>query len=160
MNKVKTKNSEGFFGCNQKLKRFFSRRQVISKKKKVFTEILSDFPAEIRNSNVFSGRNWVISPPKKRSSSQKYHKIRCSPQKLRKYRSFANTNLGLDLHSSSPKPVNFFEAQSSLGGAQFSFGGARPRNAPSWRRVCFHAKTHFVPVALSLEKSLKIIIIS
>ena len=49
----------------------------------------------------------------------------------------ANTNLDLDLHSSSAKPVNFFGAQSSLGGAQFSFGGAqaviwgaRPRNAP------------------------------
>ena len=35
----------------------------------------------------------------------------------------ANTNLGLDLHSSSPEPVNFFGAQSSLAGAQFSFGG-------------------------------------
>ena len=37
-----------------------------------------------------------------------------------------NTNLGvlgLDLHSNSPKPLNFFGAQSSLGGAQFSFGG-------------------------------------
>ena len=45
--------------------------------------------------------------------------------------------LGLDLHSSSTKPVNFFGAQSSLGEEQFSFGGhtqsfggARPRNAP------------------------------
>ena len=41
-----------------------------------------------------------------------------------------NTDFGLDLHSSSPDPVNFFGAQSSLGGAQFPFGGARPRNAP------------------------------
>ena len=58
-----------------------------------------------------------------------------------------NTNvevLGLDLHSNSPKLVNFFGAQSSLGGAQFSSGGgaqaviwgARPRNAPSWRWAC------------------------
>ena len=38
-----------------------------------------------------------------------------SPQKLRA----VNTNLGvfgLDLHSKSPEPVNFFGAQSSLGG--------------------------------------------
>ena len=57
-----------------------------------------------------------------------------------------NTNLGvlgLDLHSSSPKPINFFGAQSSLEGAQFSFGGhkqsfggARPRNVLPWCRAC------------------------
>ena len=60
-----------------------------------------------------------------------------------------NTNLGvlgLDLHSSSPESVNFFGAQSSLGGHNFrlgglkqSFGGARSRNAPAWRRVCVRA---------------------
>ena len=65
-------------------------------------------------------------------------KSRVSPQKLRKWA--VNTNLGilgLDLHSNSPQPVNFFGAQSLLGGAQFSFGGhkqsfgrARPWNAP------------------------------
>ena len=45
--------------------------------------------------------------------------------------------LGLDLHSSSPEPINFFGHSPRLGGAQFlfgghkqSFGGARPRNAP------------------------------
>ena len=54
---------------------------------------------------------------KTRSLSQKRHEIRCQFTK--------NTNLGLDLHSSSPEPVNFFGAQSSLGGAQFSFGGAQ-----------------------------------
>ena len=32
------------------------------------------------------------------------------------------SNLGLDLHSGNPEPVNFFRAQSLLGGAQFSFG--------------------------------------
>ena len=59
---------------------------------------------------------------KKGSSSQKRHEIRCQSTK--------NTNLGLD-------PVNFFGAQSSLGGHGFrlgrhkqSFGGARPRYAP------------------------------
>ena len=42
----------------------------------------------------------------------------------------ADTNLGLDLHSSSPEPGNFFGAQSSLGGAQFSFGGHGPGMPP------------------------------
>ena len=48
----------------------------------------------------------------------------------------------LDLHSSSPELINFFGAQSSLGEAQLSFGGhkqsfggARPGNAPPWRRA-------------------------
>ena len=54
---------------------------------------------------------------------------------LQKKRSAKYTNLGFDLHSSSPEPVNFFGAQSSLGGHKQSFGGARPRYAPPWRRV-------------------------
>ena len=60
-----------------------------------------------------------------------------SPQK--------NTNLGLDLHSSNPDPVNFFGAQSSLGGGHSfclgghkqSFGGhGSGMPPPPWRRVC------------------------
>ena len=52
---------------------------------------------------------------KKRSSSQKRREIR--------FKSTKNTNLGLDLRSKSPEPINFFGVQSSLGGVQFSFGG-------------------------------------
>ena len=78
-----------------------------------------------KDSKRFSGRNRKFKRffrpktgdlQKKRSSSQKRHEIRCQSTK--------NTNLGLDLHSSSPEPVNFSRAQSSLGGAQFSFGGS------------------------------------
>ena len=124
MNNVKTKDSKGFSG----------RKQMISKKKEVFTEIARDFLAEIGNSSSFSGRKHMISK-KKRSSSQTRHEIRCQSTK--------NTNLGLDLPSSSPEPVNFFGAQFSLGGETIfvwgehkqSFGGARPRYAPLWRRV-------------------------
>ena len=62
----------------------------------------------------------MISKKKKeRSSSQNYQEIRCQSTKI----SLANTNLGLDLHSSSPEPVNFFGAQSSLGGHNFCLGG-------------------------------------
>ena len=35
---------------------------------------------------------------------------------------------GLEQHSSGTEPVTFFRAQSSLGGKQFSFGRAQPRN--------------------------------
>ena len=77
-----------------------------------------------------------------------FHEIRCeSTQKLLK-KQFLLINSravkalllrvsGLDLHSSSPEPINFFGSQSSLEGAQRSFGGAQaifwgalPRNAP------------------------------
>ena len=36
----------------------------------------------------------------------------------------------LELHSNGTEPVTFFGEQFSLRGAQFSFGEARPRNAP------------------------------
>ena len=92
-----------------------------------------------KESKRYSGRNRKfkrffrpktgVLQKKKRSSSQKRHKIWCQSTK--------NTNLDLDLRSRNPEPVNFFGAQSSLGGAQFSFGGAqavswgaRPRYAP------------------------------
>ena len=148
MNKLKNKDSEGFSGWNQKLKRFLWPKTVISPpQKKVFTEIVRNFPAEIGNSNGFSGRKQVISKKKKKkrkSSSQKCHEIRCQSTKITKIL-MANTNLGLDLHSRSPDLVDFFGAQSSLGGRGTIFvwggtsshlGGARPRNAPPWRRVC------------------------
>ena len=56
-------NSKSFSGRNQKFKRFFRPKtgDLQKKKKKVFTEILRVFLAEIRNSNVFSSRKQVIS---------------------------------------------------------------------------------------------------
>ena len=76
------------------------------------SEIQTVFPAENRWSQ------------KKRTLSQKCREFRCQSTKTTKI-PVANTNLGLDLHSSSSEPVNFFGAQSSLGGAQSSFGGAQ-----------------------------------
>ena len=69
---------------------------------------------------------------KKRSSSQNLHKIRWKFTKITKTQLLltnsraVNTNLGvlgLDLHSRSPESVNFFGAQSSLGGHNFRLGG-------------------------------------
>ena len=51
--------------------------------------------------------------------------------KLRKFENF-----GLVLHPSSPKPVNLFGAQSSLGGAQQVIWGGTLPVCPPWRRVC------------------------
>ena len=76
---------------------------------------------------------------KKRSSSPKFYEIRCESTKTKKKQFLlANSKaistilgvLGLDLHSSSPEPVNLFGAQSSLGAHKKSVGGAWPRNAP------------------------------
>ena len=161
MNKVKTKNSEGFSGGNKELKQFFRPKTGDLQKKRsslkfsgIFrpkSKIQTVFPAEnrwppkkkptLKFSGIFRPKSKIQTvfpvknrwaPKKKRYSSQKCHEIRCHSTKVTKI-PLANTDLGLDLHSSSPEPVNFFGAQSSLGGAQFSFGrhgpGMPPRGA-------------------------------
>ena len=56
------RNWDGFFGRNRKFKRFFRPKTGdLQKKKTVFTEIETDFSAEIRNSNGFSG--WITATP-------------------------------------------------------------------------------------------------
>ena len=90
-------------------------------KKKVFTEIQRGFPAEILQfKQLFQPKTGDLQ--KKTSSPQKCHEIRSQSTKTTKI-PLANTNLGLDLHSSSPEPVNFFGAQSSHGGTIFIWGG-------------------------------------
>ena len=55
----------------RKFKAFFRPKlgDLQKKKKKVFAKIQSDFSAEIRNSNVFSAQNQVISKKKKKRRS-------------------------------------------------------------------------------------------
>ena len=92
----------------------------VNTKKKIFSSqikvVISKFLRFFTNSKVKT---------KKRSSSQKFHEIRCESTKVtKKHLLLANSRaistnlsvLGLDLHSSSPEPNNFFGAQSSLGG--------------------------------------------
>ena len=76
---------------------------------------------------------------KKKSSSPKFHKIRCESTKTTKKQFLLanfkaiSTNLGvlgLDLHSSSPEPVNLFGAQSSLGAHKQSFEGGHGPGMP------------------------------
>ena len=121
INKVKTKDSKGFSGRNRKFKRFFRPKRDDLRKEKGLHRFCGGF----------SGRRQVISK-KNRPSSQKRLEIRCQSKK--------NTNLGLDLHSNSPEPLNFFGAQSALGrGHNFCSGGTAPV-CPPWHRVCCLAK--------------------
>ena len=118
------------------------------KKKKVF---VPKFPLilVVVSKLLRISTNSEVRTKKKRSSSQNLNEIRYKPTKITKkqflltnFRAI-NTNLGvlgLDLHSSSPEPVNFYRAQSSIGGAQFSFrghGAGMPPVAPGLY--------HFIP---------------
>ena len=69
------RNWEWFFGRIWKFKRFFRPKSgglQKKKKKKVFTEIESDFSAEIGNSNVFFAQNQVVSKKKKKGLHQNW----------------------------------------------------------------------------------------
>ena len=59
-----------FLGKLRNSKVFSAQIQVVSKKK-VFTEIETDFSAEIGNSNVFSAQNQVVSKKRKERSLSK-----------------------------------------------------------------------------------------
>ena len=63
----KKKNWDWFFGRNRKFKGFFRPKSGgLQKKKKVFTEIETDFSGEIGNSSIFSAQNQVVSKEKKK----------------------------------------------------------------------------------------------
>ena len=131
---MRSKKSKGFSGRNRKFKRFFQPKTDDLQKK----EIARDFPAEIGNSSGFSGQKQVISQ-KKRSSLKLQGIFRPKseiqavfPAKKKVFipktsqnlvSVHKNTDLDLDLRSRSPEPVNFFGAQSSLGGNKQSVGG-------------------------------------
>ena len=106
-------------------------------KKKVFrSKISTNFGYRLKILEIF--HDFLCEDQKKRSSSQKFYEIRCESTKITKIRA-VHSNLGvsgLDLHSNSPKPVNFFGAQSSLeGGTSSHLGGTAPE-FPPWRRAC------------------------
>ena len=87
MNKVKTKNSEGFSGCNQKLKRFSGRRQVISKKKGLHWNS-KGFSSRNQNfKRFFRPKTGDLKKKKKGLHPKSIMKSGVSLQKLQKYRS-------------------------------------------------------------------------
>ena len=99
----------------------------VKTKKKVFSSKTSTNSGHCLKILAIFHEFLSVEQKKKRSSSQKFYEIRCESTKITKIRA-VNTNLGvlgLDFHSNSLEPVNFFGAQSSLGNAQFSFGGAQ-----------------------------------
>ena len=117
-------NCKGFSARNRKFKQFFRRPKTGDLKKKKRSSLKLQ-----GNSSSFSSQKQVIFK-KKRSS--KRHEIRCQSTK--------NTNLGLDLHSSSSEPVNFFGAQSSLGGdTVFVWGCTAPVCLPVAPGLQFYA---------------------
>ena len=80
---------------------------------------------------------------KKKVSSQNIYEIRYESTKITKIWA-VKTNLkvlGLELHSNSPEPVNFFGAQSSVlawGSTIFVWGGTSSHlGGTQWRQVCF-----------------------
>ena len=99
--------------------RIKEKRSSVQKCPQIFVVILRCST----NSQVKAKKIIII----KRSSSQKFHEIRCESTKATKKQFLLansrtiSTNLRVldfNLHSSSPKPANFFGAQSSLGKAQ------------------------------------------
>ena len=124
---VVTKNSKGFFGRNQKFKRFFRPKPGDLKKKKKKKKKKKDrHPKNVMKSGV-------------------------SPQILPKYR--WQTPIWASLCTPVAPSVLIFSGHSPRLGAQFSFGGhkqtfggVRPRNAPRGAgpgriAVCFHSET-------------------
>ena len=100
------------------------RKNKVKTKKKVFTEIQRDFPAEIRIWNGLFGQKQVTSEKKKVFIP----KILCQTTKIKiflwssKEISVAFITFGLDLHSCCSEPVNFSEHSPRLGGTIFVWG--------------------------------------
>ena len=82
--KIETK----FLGKFGNLKDFSAQNQVVSKKKKVFTEIETDFSAEIRNSKVFSAQNQVVSKKKKKKKKGLHRSCDWFFGQIRKFKRF------------------------------------------------------------------------
>ena len=143
------------------------------------TKIQRDFPAEIRNSNVFSGRKQVIPPPPKKGlhwnckgfsgrnrESKRFFRPKTSDIKKKEkkkkvfipkmswnpvsvHKNYENTDDKYQFRPrfalQKPRPCWFLWGAVLAwgrgtifvwGGTSSHLGGARPRNAPPWRRVC------------------------
>ena len=140
MNKVRSKKSKGFSGRNRKFKRFFQPKPgdlQKKKKKKVFTKIARDFPAEIANSSGFSGRKQMFSRKKKGLHPKNVTKSGVSPPKTLILTSICASE-ALTLFISSGHSPNLRGHNFCFGGHKHSVGGgARSRYAPPCR-VCLH----------------------
>ena len=102
-------------------------------KKKVFSEIVKDFPPEIANSSSFSSRKQVISK-KKGLHPKNLKKSVVSPQKTPIGASICTPVAPILLISSGHSP-RLGGHSFRLGGAQaVSWGGTAPV-CPPWRRV-------------------------
>ena len=122
--KVRSKKSKGFSGRNRKFKRFFLPKTGDLQKKRSSLKLQGIFRPKSEIQTVFPAKN-RCSPKKKGLHPKNVTKSDVSCQSTK------NTNLDLDLRSRSPEPVNFFGAQSSLGGGTSSqLGGHGPGMPP------------------------------
>ena len=125
----------------RKFKRFSAQKQVISKKKKVFAEIETDFSAKVRNSNVFSAQKQVSSKEKKKRSSPKLRLIFRSP----KFKRFFIPHHDIYFTTSAPNflwggSFQFFtknrpqkhQKRASLDTSQANGGARAPPGAPGY----------------------------
>ena len=120
---------EGARGHEKFIRVWIKRKRWRPTKKKVFSSKIST-NSSCRLKILAMFHEFLSKDQKKSSSSQNFYEIQCVSTKITKIRA-VNTNLGvflgLNLHSNSPEPVNFFGAPSSLGEAQaVIWGGTAP----------------------------------
>ena len=114
--------SENWDGISPKARKF--KRFFFLQKKKVFTEIETDFSARIGNSNVFSAQKQVVPPPKKRS-----------PPKLRLIFRLKSEIQTL-FQAEARHVLHNFGTQFPLGGAVFNFSPKIGLKSTKNVRIC------------------------
>ena len=119
-----------------------TQNKVKTKKKKIFSSKISTNSGYCLKIHAIFNK-FLSEDQKKKILSQNIYEIRYESTKITKIWA-VKTNLkvlGLELHSNSPEPVNFFGAQSSVlawGSTIFIWGGTSSHlGGTQWRQVCF-----------------------
>ena len=117
---------------DRKFKGFFRPKSgdLKKKKKKVFAKIQSDFSTEIRNSNVFSAQNQVISKKKKKRSSPKFTAIFLPISQLQTFEGGLFSNGGGYFPFFTENRPQKHKKHAFLNTSQASGGGARAPPPP------------------------------
>ena len=133
-------------------------KKVKTKKKVLSTKIFTNSCCRLKILAIF--REFLIEPPPQKKAKKKFLETRFEFTKI----AAVNTDLGVfgfHLHSSSPEPVNFFGAQSSLGGTIFVWGAHAviwggtspecPSVAPGLCRRCLFRSINIVLYVLNVN---------
>ena len=130
---------------------------MISKKRKVFTKIESDFSAEIRNSKVFSAHNQVISKKKKKKKKRSSPISRLIFRPISQIQSFEGelfSNGGTIFHFSQKIGLKSKKKHAILHTSQAN-GGFEPPRPPPWLRYWLEPPVRFCEYPQS-RKALKL----